>query len=86
MFDWDDANADHIADHGVTVEEAEEAVLDRHRIFGQANLSATEPRWAIIGATEDGRVLFVVITLRGPHIRVVAARDAISRERRRYQR
>ena len=85
MFDWDSANADHIALHRVTIVEAEEALLDRHRIFEQAQLT-DEARWAVIGATEAGRVLFVVFTRRGPRIRVVTARDALSRERHRYRR
>ena len=56
MFDWDTANTDHTALHGVTIEEAEEALLDPHRIFEQAQLT-DEARWAVIGATEAGRVL-----------------------------
>jgi uncharacterized DUF497 family protein len=71
--------------HRVTIEDAEETLLDRHRIFDQANLT-DEPRWAVIGATEAARVLFVVLTRRGPLLRVVTARDALSRERRRYRR
>ena len=85
MFDWDEANADHVALHGVSVEEAEEAMLDRHRLSHPAH-QTTEPRWAIVGATEAGRVLLVVFTHRRSLIRVVTARDAIARERRRYWR
>jgi len=32
MCDWDDANVEHIARHGITPEEAEEVLLDRRRI------------------------------------------------------
>ena len=85
MFDWDQSNTDHIGLYGVAIDEAEEALLDRHRIFDQAQHTG-EPRWVVIGATEGGRVLFVVFTRRGPLIRVVTARDATSRERRRYRR
>ena len=31
-FDWDDGNIDHIAEHGVTPEEAEQALVDRRRV------------------------------------------------------
>ena len=71
MFDWDEANADHVALHGVSVEEAEEAILDRHRVSHPAH-QTTEPRWAILGATVAGRVLLVVFTRRRSLIRVVA--------------
>jgi uncharacterized DUF497 family protein len=36
MFDWDDANVDHLARHDVTPEEAEEALLDPRRIGASA--------------------------------------------------
>jgi hypothetical protein len=32
VFDWDDANEEHLARHGVTPEEAEEALTDPRRI------------------------------------------------------
>jgi len=32
VFDWDDGNVDHIAEHGVSPEEAEEAALDRRGV------------------------------------------------------
>lgn len=86
MFDWDDSNVDHLARHGVTPDEAEEALLDPKRIGASAYNTMTERRSAVIGATEDGRVLFVVFTRREGDVRVIAARDAISAEKRRYRR
>lgn len=86
MVEWDDANAGHLARHDVTREEAEEALLDPGRIGAPAYNVEGERRWAAIGATEDGRVLFVVFTRRGGGVRVITARDATHRERRRYRR
>jgi uncharacterized DUF497 family protein len=86
VFEWDEGNADHIAEHGVSTAEVEEALLDRHRIFDQAHQLPDEQHWAVIGATEASRVLFVVFTRRGRLVRVVMARDAVTRERRRYRR
>lgn len=86
MFEWDDANADHIARHAVTPEEAEEALLDPRRIGTPAYSVEGEARTAILGSTEDGRVLFVVFTRRHGLVRVVTARDAAPAERRRYRR
>jgi uncharacterized protein len=84
-FDWDDGNLDHIG-HGVTPEEAEEAVLDPRRIGTGAYNAENEQRWAVIGATEDGRVLYVVFTRRAGRIRIITAWDASASERRRYRR
>ncbi len=86
MFDWDDSNVDHVARHHVTREEAEEALLDPRRISTSAYTVVSERRWALIGATEDERVLFVVFTRRGRQVRVVTARDATPREKHRYRR
>jgi uncharacterized protein len=86
MFDWDDANGDHVARHGVTTDEAEEALLDPRRVGMPVYHVAAERRSGALGATEDGRVLFVVFTRRGSRLRVITARDALAHERRRYRR
>ncbi len=85
-FDWDDANVDHIARHGVRPGEAEEALADPHRIGAPAYNADGEQRRAILGAAQNGRILFVVYTVRSARLRVVAARDATSAQRRRYRR
>jgi uncharacterized DUF497 family protein len=86
VFDWDEHNVEHIARHRVEPEEAEEAILDPRRVGVPAYSTEDERRLGFIGATEAGRVLFVVITRRGPSWRVVTARDATDRARRRYHR
>jgi uncharacterized DUF497 family protein len=86
MFDWDDANVDHLARHDVTPEEAEGALSDPSRIGAPAYAVEGERRRALIGATEDGRVLFVVFARRGQGVRVVTARNATPSEKRRYRR
>ena len=85
-FDWDDANEEHIARHGVTPEEAEEVLLDRHPAALAVYNAPAERRWGIIGATEDGRVLAVIYTRRRGAVRIVTARDATPAEKRRYRR
>ena len=85
MFDWYDANIDHIAGHNVRPEEAEEALTDPRRVGMPAYNTSSETRWAMIGATPDERLLFVVFTRRGRLIRVIMARDVDARERRRYR-
>jgi uncharacterized protein len=72
LFEWDDANILHIAEHSVEPEEAEEVILgDPLDIeFGVVD---GEERWSYLGETNDGRILWVTITLRGKRMRVVTA-------------
>jgi uncharacterized DUF497 family protein len=85
-FDWDEGNLEHCVNHGVSPEEAQEAVLDPRRIGADAYNSKTERRWALIGATEADRVLFVVFTRRSGRIRIISAWNADESDRRRYRR
>ena len=64
-FDWDEANVGHVVRHGVEPWEAEEAVLDPYRIAFSTRKTLGERRFALVGATESGRMLFVVYTQRG---------------------
>lgn len=45
-----------------------------------------ELREGLIGATEAGRILFVVYTMRREQVRTVTARDADGVQKRRYRR
>ena len=45
-----------------------------------------ERREALVGATGEGRILFVVYTIRGEKVRPVTARDASDVQKRRYRR
>jgi len=72
VFDWDDANVDHIAEHGVEPEEAEEALLGDPLDIG-FNIVDGEERWNYVGETSVGRILRVAITFRGERMRVVTA-------------
>lgn len=84
LFDWDD-NVDHIADHDLDPDEVEDALLDAGRIGVPTYSVGNERRWAALGATAAGRIVFVVFTRRHGLIRVVTARDATAREQRRYR-
>lgn len=85
MFDWDEANIGHIAGRGISPAEAEEAVSDPYRVPAPAYRAGTEQRRAVLGRSEDRRLLFIVTTRRGASVRVVTARDATDGERRRYR-
>jgi len=81
-FLWDDTNLTHIAAHGVSPEEAEQALS---RAPG-ARRSRFD-RYVAIGPTEDGRFLVVVFRRPGGGlVRVITARDATPKEKRAYGR
>ncbi len=71
-FDWDAANRDHIASHGVSPEEAEQ-VIENDPLDIDAETVEGEDRIASIGRTDQGRFLVVVTTVRGTRLRVVTA-------------
>ena len=85
MFDWDEFNEDHLAEHGVSPEEAEEALEDPHRQRGPSYNTPTEKRRSYYGATVDGRILFVVVTQRDERLRVLSARDADAQGKKQYR-
>lgn len=84
-FDWDEANVEHIARHGVEPYEVEEALLDPERVPRDARNVRGEVRRAVLGAAEAGRILFVVYTIRNEKIRSVMSRDATDGEKRAYR-
>jgi uncharacterized DUF497 family protein len=80
-FEWDDANIAHVAEHDVTPEEAEQALLNDPLELGFDAGPGGEERWAYLGETDESRMLQVVITLRGERIRVVTAFEPVRRLR-----
>lgn len=84
-FDWDKANTEHIAFHGVKPEEAEQA-LENDPVDLEYEVVEAEDRWTSIGHTDRLRVLKLVWTLRGDIVRVVTALDASKNEAREYLR
>ena len=75
LFDWDDANILHLAEHDVVPEEAEEVLLGDPLDAGFDVVNGEE-RWSYLGETDEGRVLRVLIAMRGERIRVLTAFDA----------
>jgi uncharacterized protein len=76
MFDWDEANVAHSAEHGVTPGEAEEVVTGGGPLDLEHQTRRGEERLMQIGATAAGRVLVVITTIRGMKMRVVTAYPA----------
>lgn len=86
IFDWDAGSEGHVTRHGVEPHEIEEALLDPWQISGDAFNVGTETREAVVGKTGGGSILFVVYTIRDGRVRPISAREATSREKRRYRR
>jgi uncharacterized DUF497 family protein len=82
LFELDDANILHVAEHGATAEDAEQVILNRPVDLG-SELRGGEPRVAQIGETNEGHVLVVISTTSGKRIRVVTAWPA-NKSYRRY--
>jgi hypothetical protein len=72
IFDWDSENVGHIAKHDVAPEEVEEVILGDPLDIGFDVVNGEE-RWSYLGETDDGRILWITITLRGKRMRVVTA-------------
>jgi uncharacterized DUF497 family protein len=77
-FDWDEANIGHVARHDVQPEKAEQVILNDPVDLGMEIVEGEE-RHVNLGATVNGRVLFVVTTWREDRIRVVTAFEPIKR-------
>jgi hypothetical protein len=72
VFDWDRENIGHIAKHNVAPDEAEEVIVGNPLDIG-FDVVDGEERWSYLGETNDGRILWTTITLRGQRMRVVTA-------------
>jgi uncharacterized DUF497 family protein len=84
-FDWDDANRDHIAEHGVSTEEAEEAYLGE-TLFLDSYAIDGELRFEELGETATGRILKFMTVERGNLIRILTCFDAPSNLKQFYLR
>ena len=81
LFDWDQGNIDHIAEHGVETGEVEEVF--RGRLY----VRRVRDRYIVLGRTATGRQLFTVLERQpGRGVRVITARDMNDSERRLFER
>ncbi len=88
IYEWDALKAaDNERGHGVTFEEAKTVFLDPlAETFDDPDHSADERRFITIGASGQGRVLFVAHADRGEdRIRLISARLATRGETHAYQ-
>ncbi|MBT9588264.1 BrnT family toxin [bacterium] len=73
-FEWDpDKTETNLAKHGVSFEEAEEAV-EQADLISDPYKTRGEVRYLVVGPSSLGRMLQVVITIRGLNARIISAR------------
>ena len=81
---WPEDRIDHIAGHGITLEEFEDACFGRALVLRGAS-EGENPVYYVLGQTNAGRYLFCVV-IQFPDGRgyPVTARPMTDREKRRY--
>lgn len=86
-FEWDPAKAAaNLRKHGVSFEVAARAFEDElSATFPDPDHSRGETRLITYGLGIDGKLLVVSHTERGGTIRIISARVATSKERKRYE-
>lgn len=71
--------------HRVTPQEAEQVFFNAPLLAAfDSTHSEKEPRYYVLGQTDDGRRLFIAFTMRNRRLRVISARDMSRKERRFY--
>ena len=85
-FEWDTGNITKNWDrHQVSSTECEEVFLNKPLLLADdVRHSASEVRNYALGQTDNGRLLFIVFTVRGTRIRVISARPMSGKERQIY--
>lgn len=88
VFEWDRMKAArNVIKHGVRFPEAASVFFDEFALFeSDPDHSEDENRYIVLGCSIRADVLLVVHVLRGEQIRILSAREATPRERRRYER
>lgn len=86
-FEWDSAKAARNArKHGVSFARAATAFGDPFSlVIDDERHSQSEPRYVLLGMTEDGELVVVVHTERGENLRIISARRATRSERSVYE-
>lgn len=86
-FEWNRSKSEeNLRKHGVSFEEASSVFLDPLSIMApDPRHWLDEPRFNIVGLSDQSRILIVVYTERGGTIRIISCRKAASAERKRYE-
>jgi len=87
FFEWDKGNSDkNLIKHGVTNQEAEEVFDNKPFLLSEDfKHSIKEKRFQALGRTNQGRFLFLSITIREDRVRIISVRDMNRKERKIYE-
>lgn len=84
--EWDPVKArSNFRKHGIRFADAAIALEDDDALTIRDAPAAEEDRWVTLGLDANGRLLVVVYEWRGDNVRLISARMATRRERRRYE-
>ncbi|WP_037588274.1 BrnT family toxin [Stenoxybacter acetivorans] len=89
-FEWDSKKAAlNFKKHGIGFETAARAFLDPHALTRQDRFENGEYRWQTIALINGHLLLLVALTIRDADgfeiIRIISAREADKKERKRYE-
>lgn len=86
-FEWNPKKAEHnVKKHGVTFEEASTVFGDPlAATIPDPRHSAEENRFVTMGQSTENRLVVVAHVDRGERVRIISARLATRRERRKYE-
>ncbi|MBI5671937.1 MAG: BrnT family toxin [Nitrospirae bacterium] len=87
QFEWDRGKAKrNHRKHGMSFDEATTVFYDAlSATFDDPNHSVGERRFITVGYSADGKLLVVSHTERGRAVRIISARPATRRERKRHE-
>ena len=86
IVEWDPVKARlNLQKHGVSFPDVVGSLEDEGAITIRDSFSDEEERWITMGRDAMGRVLVVIYTWRNENVRIISARKATPRERRRYE-
>ncbi len=87
LFEWDQDKArQNLIKHGVSFDEASTVFHDKLSITIPDPLhSEDEDRFVLLGHSENNRLVVVIHTDRNNRIRIISARLATGKERKRYE-
>ena len=84
-FIWDEGNQQKsLLKHGVNPLESEEAFFNFNLLSPDPAHSRQEPRYRLLGQANNGRILFIIFTVRNNKARVISSRAANKKERQIY--
>lgn len=85
-FEWDPKKAAaNLRKHGIDFADAVPVLEDELALTVRDERFDTEDRYVTLGMDDTSRLLVLVFTWRGDHIRLISVRRATSKERRDYE-